>query len=105
MFIQSASHVKRFWTVAAGGGPAEPMELARGYQGQIAADGRHIAYRMNTSWDEERCNYRGGQNRPIWIVDLQTWDLESSPASRGRSSTWRRRPSPAPGAARCTGTG
>ena len=31
----------------------------------------HIAYRMNTSWDDERRNYRGGQNRPIWIVDLK----------------------------------
>ena len=27
---------------------------------------------MNNSWDEERRNYRGGQNRPIWIVDLKT---------------------------------
>jgi tricorn protease len=34
---------------------------------------------MNTSWDEERRNYRGGQNRPIWIVDLATYDLETTP--------------------------
>jgi tricorn protease len=32
---------------------------------------------MNNSWDEERRNYRGGQNRPIWIVDLKTYDLMS----------------------------
>ena len=38
-----------------------------------------IAYRMNNSWDEERRNYRGGQNRPIWIVDLKTYDLVSPP--------------------------
>ncbi len=30
-------------------------------------------------WDEERRNYRGGQNRPIWIVDLKTYDLETTP--------------------------
>jgi hypothetical protein len=34
---------------------------------------------MNNSWDEERRNYRGGQNRPIWIVDLKTHDLVSPP--------------------------
>ena len=47
--------------------------------GKDFADGTHIAYRMNNSWDEERRNYRGGQNRPIWIVDLKTFDLVSPP--------------------------
>ena len=69
----------RFWTVPAKGGIAEPMPLPRGYQGKISPDGRRIAYRMNTSWDEERRNYRGGQNRPVWIVDLKTFDLVSPP--------------------------
>lgn len=53
----------RFWTVPAEGGVALP--LPRGYQGKISPDGSRIAYRMNNSWDEERRNYRGGQNRPI----------------------------------------
>ncbi len=61
------------------GGVEEPMPLPRAYQGKISADGTHIAYRMNNSWDEERRNYRGGQNRPIWIVDLKTYDLVSPP--------------------------
>ena len=69
----------RFWTVAATGGVEEPMSLPRGYQGKISSGGTHIAYRMNSSWDEERRNYRGGQNRPIWIVDLKTYDLVSPP--------------------------
>jgi tricorn protease len=69
----------RFWTVAATGGVEEPMELPRGFQGKISADGSHIAYRMNNSWDDERRNYRGGQNRPIWIVDTKTWDLVTPP--------------------------
>ena len=34
---------------------------------------------MNGSWDDERRNYRGGQNRPIWVVDLKSLDLESPP--------------------------
>jgi tricorn protease len=73
------SGAPRFWTVPAEGGVEEPMALPRGYQGQISPDGTRIAYRMNNSWDEERRNYRGGQNRPIWIVDLKSYDLVSPP--------------------------
>jgi tricorn protease len=73
------SAAPRFWTVPASGGVEEPLPLPRGYQGKISGDGTHIAYRMNNSWDEERRNYRGGQNRPIWIVDLKTFDLVTPP--------------------------
>src|SRR5882762_838802 len=73
------SGAPRFWTVPAAGGIEEPFPLPRAYQGKISADGSRVAYRMNNSWDEERRNYRGGQNRPIWIVDLQTYDLISPP--------------------------
>jgi tricorn protease len=73
------SAAPRFWRVPVEGGVEEPMTLPRGYQGKISPDGSHIAYRMNNSWDEERRNYRGGQNRPIWIVDLKTYDLASPP--------------------------
>ncbi len=75
----SPSGAPRFWTVPVDAGVEEPMALPRGYQGKISADGSRIAYRMNNSWDEERRNYRGGQNRPIWIVDLKTYDLVSPP--------------------------
>src|SRR5690349_11765682 len=51
--------VPRFWTVPVEGGIEEPLPLPRGNQGKISPDGSHIAYRMNTSWDEERRNYRG----------------------------------------------
>ena len=73
------SGAPRFWTVPVEGGVEEPMPLPRAYQGKISPTGTHIAYRMNNSWDDERRNYRGGQNRPIWIVDLKTFDLVSPP--------------------------
>jgi tricorn protease len=69
----------RFWTVPAEGGVEEPLPLPRAYQGKISPDGTRVAYRLNTSWDEERRNYRGGQNRPIWIVDLKSFDLVTPP--------------------------
>src|SRR5437667_9719432 len=75
----SPSGAPRFWTVPVEGGVESPMSLPRGYQGKISADGSRVAYRMNNSWDDERRNYRGGQNRPIWIVDLKSYDLVSPP--------------------------
>ncbi|MEO5567887.1 MAG: protease, partial [Gemmatimonadaceae bacterium] len=77
------SAAQRFWTVPVAGGVEEPLPLPRAYQGKISPDGKRIAYRMNSSWDEERRNYRGGQNKPIWIVDLKTFDLETP--TRGTS--------------------
>jgi len=73
------SAAPRFWTVPARGGVETPMALPRAYQGRISADGTRVAYRVNNSWDDERRNYRGGQNRPIWIVDLKTYDLVTPP--------------------------
>ncbi|MCL5286438.1 MAG: protease, partial [Acidobacteria bacterium] len=76
---QAPSGAPRFWTVPAEGGVEEPLVLPRAYQGKISPDGTRVAYRMNNSWDEELRNYRGGQNRAIWIVDLKTHDLISPP--------------------------
>jgi tricorn protease len=79
------SPAPRFWTVPAGGpiaaivagGVESPMPMPRAWQGKISPDGKRVAYRMNNSWDEERRNYRGGQNRPIWILDLATLKVET----------------------------
>ncbi len=73
------SAAPRFWTVPAEGGVPQALPIPRAYQGKISPDGMRVAYRMNNSWDEERRNYRGGQNRPVWIVDLATYDLQSPP--------------------------
>ena len=71
------SAAPKFYTVPLDGGPETYLNIYRGYQGRIAPDGKRIAYRMNPSWDEERRNYRGGQNRPIWIADLKSLDVET----------------------------
>lgn len=69
----------RWFTVPAEGGVAVAMPMYRAYQGKISPDGTHVAYRMNNSWDEERRNYRGGQNRPIWILDTKTLAVDTVP--------------------------
>jgi tricorn protease len=71
--------VPRFWTVATSGGPETPMPMPRAFQGKVSPDGRRVAYRMANSWDDERRNYRGGQNKAIWILDLGTRQVETVP--------------------------
>lgn len=73
------SPAPRFWTVAVTGGPEEAMPIPRAFQGDISPDGKRLAYRLNSSWDDERRNYRGGQNKPIWIVDLSSYALDTIP--------------------------
>ncbi len=75
------SGAPRFFMISYEGGVEEPMPMPRAYQGKISPDGRRIAYRMPSSWDEERRNYRGGQNRPIWIMDLKSFDVDTTPSN------------------------
>jgi tricorn protease len=73
------SPAPRFWTVSTEGGPETPMPMPRAFQGHINASGSHVAYRMASSWDDERRNYRGGQNKPIWVLDLKSYALDTIP--------------------------
>ncbi len=71
--------IPRFYKIGIDGGVESAMPQPRAYQGKISPDGKKLAYRMNNSWDEERRNYRGGQNRPIWIEDMSTHDVTTPP--------------------------
>ena len=78
------SAAQRFWAVPVAGGVESPMPMPRAYQGKLSADGNRVAYRMPNSWDEERRNYRGGQNKPIWILDLKSFALDSTPFTNSK---------------------
>ena len=81
----------KFFTIAVEGGIEEKVGMDRAMQGKYSPDGSKVAYRMNTSWDDERRNYRGGQNRPIWIMDTKTLDVvEAKPwtDSKDIDPTW-----------------
>jgi tricorn protease len=67
---------QKFWTVGLDADFPRPLPMPRADQGEFSADGRRFAYRMVTPWEEEWRNYRGGQNRPIWILDMDDYDLE-----------------------------
>ena len=74
-----AGNTPRFWSVSARGDFPTALPMPRAWQGKHSPDGSRFAYRMANSWDDEWRNYRGGQNRPIWILDLTTHDLETPP--------------------------
>lgn len=72
-------NVPKFWSVSVNGDVATALPMPRAWQGKYSADGQRFAYRMANSWDDEWRNYRGGQNRPIWIMNLGTYDIETPP--------------------------
>jgi tricorn protease len=76
--------VTKFWTVSIDGGAEDAMAMPRGAEGDHSPDGRRFAYLMTNYWDPEWRNYRGGQNRPIWIVNLASHDLETPPWTDSR---------------------
>ncbi len=75
----SGNNQMNFWTVALQGDVPTALPMPRAFQGKLSPDGKRVAYRMNGSWDDERRNYRGGQNRAVWILDLTTHDLQAPP--------------------------
>lgn len=69
----------KLYTVGTDGSFPEALDLPRAAYGDISADGKYIAYTPITSWNPEWRNYRGGQAMPIWIVDLETKELITTP--------------------------
>ena len=60
----------RLWTVPRTGGPSTLLPAPWAFSGSYAPDGRRIAIDRMTRWDVEWRSYRGGQNTPLRILDL-----------------------------------
>ena len=69
----------RFWTVPLAGGLPTAMPMPRAWTGKFSPDGERFAYEPILSWEVEWRNYRGGQNRPIWGLDLAELSLDKLP--------------------------
>ncbi|WP_422356497.1 S41 family peptidase [Roseivirga pacifica] len=81
----------KFFTVSVNGGQPEALKIPRAVDGQLSADGKMIAYQQISFWDPEWRNYRGGQAKPIWIVDLKSLALKKTPQpdnERHTSPVW-----------------
>jgi tricorn protease len=72
----------RLWTVSVEGGPSAMLPAPWGYDGSYSADGRRIVVDRVSRWDWEWRSYRGGQNTPLTILDLNTLDEVRLPNER-----------------------
>lgn len=73
------TRLNKFYSVSVDGGFPEELPIPRIAYGEISPDGKYAAYTPITSWDPEWRNYRGGQAMPIWILNLETNELQRTP--------------------------
>ncbi len=78
------SPAPRLWTVSLEGGLPEVLPMPRAAWGSISPDGRTVAYSPVAPWENVMRNYRGGQNRPVWLLDLKSYDLSTPPWTDSR---------------------
>ena len=73
----------QFFTIHKEGGMPERLPVPRAVTGQLSPNGRYIAYQEVSFSDPEWRNYRAGQAKPIWIVDLEDYSLTTTPQPDG----------------------
>jgi tricorn protease len=86
-----ATQESKFFKINMKGGMEEALAIPRAVAGEISEDGKYIAYQQIGFWDPEWRNYRGGQAKPIWIVDLKNYSLKMTPQpdnERHTDPTW-----------------
>jgi len=69
----------RLWTVAKDGGPSSLLTKQWGNDGSFSADGKKMVVDRISRWDVEWRNYRGGQNTPLLILNLNNFSEELLP--------------------------
>jgi len=82
-----ATRESKFFKINKAGGMEEALAIPRAVAGEISDDGKFIAYQQIGFWDPEWRNYRGGQAKPIWIVDLKTYALKMTPQTDNERHT------------------
>ena len=73
------SFIFKFWTIAPDEKMPRPIPLPRAMEGKYSPDGQKIVYQKIAPWESEWRNYRGGQNNPIRIFDVQTYETKKLP--------------------------
>lgn len=74
----------RLWTVPVQGGPSALLPSPRGFRGAYDAAGKRMIVEPVNRWDVEWRAYRGGQNTPLVILDLD--DLSETLLPNERST-------------------
>ncbi len=80
----------QFWTLDRAGALPQPFRVPRVTLGQHSPDGERFAYQPVSAWESEWRNYRGGQNGPIRIIELETLEEEKVPwdGSNDKNPVW-----------------
>jgi tricorn protease len=78
---------ERLWTVSVDGGPSTLLPAPWGHSGAYAADGRRLVVDRMSRWDVEWRDYRGGQNTPLVVLDLETLDETRLPNDQRTTDT------------------
>ncbi len=76
------SRFDRLWTVSKDGGPSEMLTHQWGTKASYSKDSKYIAVDKIRRWDWEWRAYRGGQNTPLIILNLEDWSEELLPNER-----------------------
>ncbi len=80
----------KLWKIGEREGLPTSLPMPKAYQGSFSPDGKKYVYEQNIRWDTEWRNYRGGQNKPLWILDLTDYSLMTIPMtnSHDRQPVW-----------------
>jgi len=78
------SSADRLWKVSLKGTTPEPFLNIRAVDGKFSPDGKQFVYDRVDRWESEFRNYRGGQNTPLRILDLSTYDELRLPFENSR---------------------
>lgn len=77
----------KIYAISRKGGMEKALDIPRAVAGEISEDGKYMAYQQIGFWDPEWRNYRGGQAKPIWIVDMKTFALKQTPQTDNERHT------------------
>lgn len=74
----------QLWTVSLDGSTPTRFIVPRAVNGKFSPDGKRFVYEEIYPWESEFRNYRGGQNNPLRIFDLQSFEVEKLPWENSR---------------------
>lgn len=72
----------RLWSVPVEGGVSTLLPAPWGFDGSLSPDGKKIVVDRVSRWDVEFRHYRGGQNTPLTVTDLETLKETAIPGDR-----------------------
>lgn len=78
------SQPDQLWTISTKGGMPTQFSIPRAADGKFSPDNKRFVYEEIVPWEAEFRNYRGGQNSPLRIIDLQTFVTEKMPWENSR---------------------